>query len=111
MSNAEQTCLQAIPLFAVAIKACEDGNSDNANALTKLASEAFNHEPPAARAASWSCLELRRRNRRHHHAVNHLWYVFSLTQTRGAVRSSRVARRPLALDMPNNQHPLPPVPC
>jgi hypothetical protein len=46
MSDAEQACLQAARLFALAIKACEDGNSDNANELTKLAPEAFDHEPP-----------------------------------------------------------------
>jgi hypothetical protein len=47
MSDAEQTCLQATRLFALAIKACEDGSSANVNELTKLASEAFDHEPPA----------------------------------------------------------------
>jgi hypothetical protein len=47
MSDAEQTCLRATRLFALAIKAREDGNSDYANELTKLASEAFDHEPPA----------------------------------------------------------------
>jgi hypothetical protein len=47
MLEAEQTCLQATRLFALAIKACEDGNCDSAYELTKLASEAFDHEPPA----------------------------------------------------------------
>ena len=46
MSDAEQTCLRATRLFALAIIAREDGNSDYANELTKLASEAFDHEFP-----------------------------------------------------------------
>ena len=47
MLEAEQTCLQATRLFALAIKACEDGDCDSAYELTKLASEAFDHEPAA----------------------------------------------------------------
>jgi len=43
MLEAEQTCLQATRLFALAIKACEDGNCDSAYELTMLASEAFDH--------------------------------------------------------------------
>ncbi len=49
MLDAAHTCLQATRLFALAIKACEDGNSDRANELTTLAFEAFDHEPECSR--------------------------------------------------------------
>ena len=43
MSDAEQIRLRAARLFALALKAREDGKLDYAEELTKLASEAFDH--------------------------------------------------------------------
>jgi hypothetical protein len=41
MSDVEQIRVRATRLFALAIKAREDGKLDNADVLTKLASESF----------------------------------------------------------------------
>jgi hypothetical protein len=41
MADAEQIRVRAARLFALALKAREDGKSDYADELTKLASEAF----------------------------------------------------------------------
>jgi hypothetical protein len=43
MSDAEQIRVRAARLFALALKAREDGKLDYADELTKLASEAFDH--------------------------------------------------------------------
>ena len=43
MSDAEQVRVRAARLFALALKAREDGKCDYADELTKLASEAFDH--------------------------------------------------------------------
>jgi hypothetical protein len=43
MSDAEQIRVRAARLFALALKAREDGKSDYAAELTELASEAFDH--------------------------------------------------------------------
>jgi len=43
MSDAEQVGLRAARLFALALKAREDGKPDYADELAKLASEAFDH--------------------------------------------------------------------
>jgi len=43
MADAEQIRVRAARLFALALKAREDGKSDYADELTKLASEAFDH--------------------------------------------------------------------
>jgi len=43
MSDAEQIRVRAARLFALALKAREDGKSDFADELTELASEAFDH--------------------------------------------------------------------
>ena len=43
MSDAEQIRVRAARLFALALKAREDGKLDYADEITKLASEAFDH--------------------------------------------------------------------